>query len=1015
MDIRSFFGSGSKSKSSVSSEEEKSKKKPKKKIKKGVLFDSDSSDENPLPTKVRKQLNSSDIIPDSEDESSKTKKVRRKKRTIKEVNVNLKETTPSSFFGNFKPTPEKSRIQKRKNSDGKAESKNKLPKKEPVDAFDDLEDVLPKEVNEQIKGGSTVASKLAKAASARMNDVDIKTESKLRKSQPKKTSSDKSKQIKEEPSESKTVKTKVDKIVKETEEVKSRKTSETKLTPKKVTPEKKTALTETEQSSAKKERFMKYKQWQNRGGPPNPGSKEIPKGEKNCMEGLSFVITGVQDSLSREEIKSLVERYGGKVVSAVSGRTSYLITGTDAGESKLNKAKQHKTKIIEEDEFLDLIRTLKGKKSKYDVYESPVKTKKSPKAETAIKKESITKLPSTQPKKSPKPPKIEMSSSQSSQTSANSQGSLSSLPASQKLVAGNNTHQLMWVDKYKPKTIKQIIGQQGASSNMNKLLQWLRNWHSNNRTATGKSKPKPKTNQWGGGDPTGVGFKAALLSGPPGVGKTTTATLACQELGFSFIELNASDQRSKRTLQEDVSTSLQNTSISEIFGSKSGKCQTQTDHVMLMDEVDGMAGNEDRGGMQELIQLIKQTKIPIICMCNDRSTPKMRSLTNHCFDLRFQRPRVEQITGAVMSICHKERLKVDPPSVQAIIRGCNQDVRQVLHNLNMLKASVKSLTYDDAKKHADNTHKDVNLGIFEIARKLLSESSSLSIIDKSSLFFMDYSMIPKFIQDNYLHIHPFAAKGDTKKHLHLLSKAADCLATSDLIESTMRSSQSWSLLPTLGMMSTVLPTTIMNGSMHGMINFPSFFGKLSTTGKNHRLLQELKFHSSLVTGGAQEETLNLDVLTYLRWHLYRPLQEQSQTGSNEVHRITKLLDDYDLTREDFDSIMEIGQFQGKPNPLSSVDSKVKAAFTRLYNKESHMIPYAVTSATAAKKKRKVVAEDELDEEGNSLLINESEEEEDMGADGMIKQSKKKAAPKPRAKKATSSAAASTKKSKPRKK
>lgn len=66
-------------------------------------------------------------------------------------------------------------------------------------------------------------------------------------------------------------------------------------------------------------------------------------------------------------------------------------------------------------------------------------------------------------------------------------------------------------------------------------------------------------------------------------------------------------------------------------------------HCLLMDEVDGMAGNEDRGGMAELLQVIKAAKIPIICMANDRAHQKMRSLTNYCFDLRFQRPRVDQI------------------------------------------------------------------------------------------------------------------------------------------------------------------------------------------------------------------------------------------------------------------------------------------------------------------------------------------------------------------------------------
>lgn len=80
-----------------------------------------------------------------------------------------------------------------------------------------------------------------------------------------------------------------------------------------------------------------------------------------------------------------------------------------------------------------------------------------------------------------------------------------------------------------------------------------------------------------------------------------------------------------------------------------------------MDEVDGMAGNEDRGGIAELIQLIKASKVPVICICNDRNHQKIRALANHCFDLRFQRPRVEQIkvsvTYASGSLCEALKLK----------------------------------------------------------------------------------------------------------------------------------------------------------------------------------------------------------------------------------------------------------------------------------------------------------------------------------------------------------------------
>ena len=68
------------------------------------------------------------------------------------------------------------------------------------------------------------------------------------------------------------------------------------------------------ESTAEKKKFnyFKYKAKLD-AGPKNPGSKEIPTGAENCLEGLTFVITGTGDSLGRDETKSLIERYGGKV------------------------------------------------------------------------------------------------------------------------------------------------------------------------------------------------------------------------------------------------------------------------------------------------------------------------------------------------------------------------------------------------------------------------------------------------------------------------------------------------------------------------------------------------------------------------------------------------------------------------------------------------------------------------------------------------------------------------------
>lgn len=116
--------------------------------------------------------------------------------------------------------------------------------------------------------------------------------------------------------------------------------------------------------------------------------------------------------------------------------------------------------------------------------------------------------------------------------------------------------------------------------------------------------------------------------------------LVAQECGYSPIEFNASDTRSKLAIKDQVAQIIDNRSLSEYFTQNSSqannKPQPKKKTVVIMDEVDGMSSG-DRGGMAELIQLIKKTQTPFICICNDRSNQKVRSLVNYCKDIRFKR------------------------------------------------------------------------------------------------------------------------------------------------------------------------------------------------------------------------------------------------------------------------------------------------------------------------------------------------------------------------------------------
>ncbi|XP_058693109.1 replication factor C subunit 1 isoform X3 [Poecile atricapillus] len=782
---------------------------------------------------------------------------------------------------------------------------------------------------------------------------------------------------------------------------------EEKTTPKKekVSP-KKTESVSPEDSEKKRNNYQAYRSFLNREGPKALGSKEIPQGAENCLEGLTFVITGVLECIERDEAKSLIERYGGKVTGNVSKKTNYLVVGRDCGQSKCEKASTLGTKVIDEDGLFDLIRTMPGKKSKYELAaeaeakKGESKPKKTPqKAEAGKRNFSPFKREADNKKYKSTPEKGDTIRSAKKETTAvrkltdfrhqtvEEKGAPKPTGNLVSEVNEDGTEKLLWVDKYKPVSLKAIIGQQGDQSCANKLLRWLRNWHKNT-FEDGQAKPG-KT----GSKDDGTGFKAALLSGPPGVGKTTTAALVCKELGYSYVELNASDTRSKNSLKEVVAESLNNTSIKDFCSGASSSVSGK--HVLIMDEVDGMAGNEDRGGIQELIGLIRHTKIPIICMCNDRNHPKMRSLVHYCLDLRFQRPRLEQIKGAMMSIAFKEGLKIPPPAMQEIILAANQDIRQVLHNLNMWCAKDKSLTYDEAKTDANRAKKDIKLGPFDVVRKVFAageEVARMSLIDKSDLFFHDYSLAPLFVQENYVHVKPAAAGGNLKKHLVLLSRAADSICDGDIVDRQIRSKQNWNLLPTQAIYASVLPGELMRGYMSQFPVFPSWLGKFSSTGKHDRIIQELAMHMSLRTQTCKR-TVNMEYLSYLRDALVQPLKD---FGADGVQQAITFMDSYCLMKEDVENIMEISTWGGKPSPFSKLDPKVKAAFTRAYNKEAHLTPYSLSSVKASKRQSVSAATLDLSEDLNVEEIQSDEDEQDtVDSDAMIKQKKVKSSKLPK--------------------
>ncbi|KAM3716242.1 Replication factor C subunit [Dirofilaria immitis] len=500
---------------------------------------------------------------------------------------------------------------------------------------------------------------------------------------------------------------------------------------------------------------------------------------------------------------------------------------------------------------------------------------------------------------------------------------------------------LPWVDKYKPNSIKYLVGQNGEKSPMNKLLGWLRNWAKNHLSVGGKQK-KARPPPWLA-QSDGTAFKAVMLSGPPGVGKTTCAVMACKELKLRYVEKNASDVRNKKALEAQTSEVIGCEQMDNYVNrSIARKISTSSEitHVLIMDEVDGMSGNDDRAGIAELIRMIKETLIPIICICNDRQSQKMRSLVNYCFDVRFQRPRVEQIRARLFTIACQECLKL----------------------LKSGKGGEKMQS------------KDAAVNPFEATRRLLNIDTPTW--EKQQMFFVDPSVMPLFVHENY----PFVqnSKMSLSERLCALRKAASSISEGDVIDRIIRTTGAWTLLNEQALFSSVLPTFYMNGYMKGMINFPSWLGKNSTSNKRQRLLRQLTTHAYLRTFVAVFPMV-LDYIPVLRQNYCHSLLDKGNDGINDVVNLYK---EYNLIRDDIESIAELAVWSGMKDPGAAIPTKIKAALTRTLNKEHIILPYALDTLVKGRKKLGGGFDLglEVDEEGN--LIGQIGDENDLeGSEG----------------------------------
>jgi replication factor C large subunit len=302
-----------------------------------------------------------------------------------------------------------------------------------------------------------------------------------------------------------------------------------------------------------------------------------------------------------------------------------------------------------------------------------------------------------------------------------------------------------WVERYRPKRVRDIAGNLTSKK---KILDWIQGWRRG-----------------------GPAKKALLLYGPPGTGKTSAAYAIAHELGYDRIELNASDSRTQGVINRVVGTAASSGTLDPSADKK----------IIILDEVDGIHGTKDRGGVAALKKLLQTTCQPLLLIANDpyKLDGNFRRLTEM---VQFKRIDKRTVARVLKEIAVREGVKAHEKALNIIAANANGDLRSAINDLQALSEGRTTLEIADVTRLKT---RDAEVRIFDTLVRVLKTESLERAREAMWESGEDPDTRLKWLVENVALEY---------KRPEDLARAYHCLSRADVFLGRIMRRQDWSLL-----------------------------------------------------------------------------------------------------------------------------------------------------------------------------------------------------------------------------